>query len=62
MQNKGSRLKELFKFNPKMTKEDNQKLREKMFKLFEVEKEKMDQTRKSLIRKKIEDAQNFYKK
>ena len=45
-----------------MTKEDNQKLREKMFKLFEVEKEKMDQTRKSLIRKKIEDAQNFYKK
>ena len=62
MQNKGSKLKELFKFNPKMTKEDNQKLREKMFKLFEVEKEKMDQTRKSLIRKKIEDAQNFYKK
>lgn len=62
MQNKGSKLKELFKFNSKMTKEENQKLREKMFQLFETEKEKMDQTRKSMIRKKIEEAQNFYKK
>ncbi len=63
---KGSLNKELFKFNPKMTREDNKRLREQFIQMFDIPKEyienqKMDPMRKSFLRKKIEDAQNYYK-
>ena len=63
---KGSLNKELFKFNPKMTREENQRLREQFIQMFDIPKEyienqKMDPMRKSFLRKKIEDAQNYYK-
>jgi len=63
---KGSLNKELFKFNPKMTREDNKKLREQFIQMFDIpkdyiENQKIDPMRKSFLRKKIEDAQNYYK-
>ena len=63
---KGSLNKELFKFNPKMTREDNKKLREPFIQMFDIpkdyiENQKIDPMRKSFLRKKIEDAQNYYK-
>ena len=64
---KGSLNKELFKFNPKMTREENQRLREQFIQMYDIpkqyiENQKIDPLRKSSIRKKIEDAQNYYKK
>ena len=49
-----------------MTREENQKLRENFMKMFEIpkdyiENQKIDPMRKSFLRKKIEDAQNYYK-
>ena len=66
MKKKGSKLKELFKFNPKMTREENQKLRENFMKMFEIpdsylDKQNIDPMRKSFLRKKIEEARNYYK-
>ena len=66
MQKKGSKIKELFKFNPKMTREENQKLRENFMKMFEIpdsylDKQNIDPMRKSFLRKKIEEARNYYK-
>ena len=63
---KGSLNKELFKFNPKMTREDNKKLREQFIQMFDIpkdyiENQKIDPMRKSFLRKKIEAAQNYYK-
>ena len=63
---KGSLNKELFKFNPKMTREENQKLRENFMKMFEIpdsylDKQNIDPMRKSFLRKKIEEARNYYK-
>ena len=63
---KGSLNKELFKFNPKMTREDNKRLREQFIQMFDIpkdyiENQKIDPMRKSFLRKKIEDAQNYYK-
>ena len=63
---KGSINKELFKFNPKMTREENQRLREQFIQMYDIpkqyiENQKIDPLRKSSIRKKIEDAQNYYK-
>ena len=63
---KGSLNKELFKFNPKMTREDNKRLREQFIQMFDIpkdyiENQKIDPMRKSFLRKKIEAAQNYYK-
>ena len=66
MSNKGSIRKELFQFKSKMTKEENEKFREKMIQLFDIKKDiiaksNLDPNRKSTLRKKIEEAQNFSK-
>ena len=66
MANKGSIRKELFQFKSKMTKEENEKFREKMIQLFDIKKDiiaksNLSPNRKSTLRKKIEEAQNFSK-
>ena len=50
-----------------MTREENQRLREQFIQMYDIpkqyiENQKIDPLRKSSIRKKIEDAQNYYKK
>ena len=66
MQKQGSKLKELFKFDGKITKEENQKIREKFQQLYDLpsqflESQNIDPLRKSTLRKKIEEAQNYFR-
>jgi hypothetical protein len=66
MQKQGSKLKELFKFDGKITKEENQKIREKFQQMYDLpsqflETQNIDPLRKSTLRKKIEEAQNYFR-
>lgn len=64
MQKQGSKLKELFKFDGKITKEENQKIREKFQQMYDLPSqflENIDPLRKSTLRKKIEEAQNYFR-